>query len=185
MALELLASSQHAPGIQMHLSKLVSWLALGVAALAGCAHLPQSAPSNAVVDRAGHGRYDAAIVGRAFLHLASGKVNNCRGDVQLIAATARNVEKMMSAFHTGNGGYLSRIDLEQALSRNPIDGAPRHTSCDQDGNFSFEHVAPGKYLVLAKVYWSVRWGYYGGGVLDTVIVDEAEQQHVVLTHTLN
>lgn len=163
----------------------VACLALGLVGLSGCAHAVQEATTNQVLDGRPAELNKATVTGRAYLITQSGKVVNCHGDdVLLIALTPNTRERMSGAFKGAETGYASRIVVEGALDDKRLDSLERRASCDAGGNFRFEHVASGQYFILAKVYWSVRWGRYGGGVLQSITVDKAEQNRLVLTHTL-
>jgi hypothetical protein len=46
----------------------------------------------------------------------------------------------------------------------------RHTDCDGNGQFRFDHVADGKYYLFSIVFWLLRWQQNGGGFLQEVEV---------------
>lgn len=128
---------------------------------------------------------DATVSGRAFVTMRSGAPVVCHGDdMRLIAVTPYTRQRMARAFKEGSG-YASRIAIETQLDDHHLDPFQRHASCDREGKFRFEQIAAGQYYALAKIYWSQRWGWYGGGVMQTINVGMAEQTELALTHALS
>jgi hypothetical protein len=60
----------------------------------------------------------------------------------------------------------------------------RHTGCDASGHFAFEHVANGKYFVVTKIFYLLRWSRGGGALMESVEVRDGEEKKIVLEKKL-
>lgn len=117
--------------------------------LAGCtsAQNPTSVPSQLP---AGYN----TITGQARLLYPSGFVRDCADQtVLLLPATAEVTAQVTAAFGTAQGGSVNRFGLVIGA------GMPsrRETECGSDGRFRFTAIPDGRYYVLARVRWLVRW----------------------------
>ena len=114
------------------------------------------------------------IQGEAFLRRDSGTIMTAAGErVFLIPATAYAVARFERMF----GGD------RQAYSGATVEDAPeayhryrRETKVDMKGKFVFENVAPGRYIVATRVFWTEAKSYFsvaqGGELYDIVDVEE-------------
>lgn len=158
-------------------------LAFGLAlALAGCqgAGAPISArfdPAEAGFARKpGTGR----IEGQAFLRRDYGRLVTAAGErVFLIPATSYAVERFNSMFGGDRRSYFGNTVEE------PPPGyydERRETKVDMHGKFLFEGVAPGRYIVATRVFWTEPKSFltFGGAMYDIVDVkNEATTQAIV------
>src|SRR5215212_4229419 len=141
---------------------------------ASCQTARIEAPFNAnaaayVLDK-GSGR----IEGEAFLRKDLGSIQTAAGErVYLIPATDYAVARFDKMF----GGD------RRAYSGAPVDEAPeayqryrRETKVDMKGKFTFENVAPGRYIVATRVFWTEPKSSFtiaqGGAIYDTVDVEK-------------
>ena len=151
----------------------VSPAVLAAALAASCtAHVAAPFDPNAAayVLEKGSGR----IEGEAFLRRDLGKIVTGAGErVYLIAATAYAVERFEKMF----GGE------RRAYSGTTVEDTPeeyhryrRETKVDMRGRFVFENVAPGRYIVATRVFWTEPQSYFtvtqGGAIYDIVDVEK-------------
>lgn len=141
--------------------------------LAGCggpigpaAHLEASFDPKAAdyALKTGTGRID----GEAFLRRDYGRLVTAAGErVFLLPATAYAVERFDRMFGGDHRSYFG----------NSVEEPPpeyyryrRETKVDMNGKFSFENIAPGRYIVATRVFWTEPKSYFthGGAMYDTV-----------------
>jgi len=112
-----------------------------------------------------------SLSGQADLHVPEGGSHHCSAsEVDLVPATEQASAWIAQAFSSQEQGYLDRIGLEQALKQRPAGLNIRQTVCDRAGMFNFAGVEPGNYYVIARVYWSQRWMWLGGGLMQKASV---------------
>lgn len=143
-------------------------------AAAGCrtarVDAPFDASAAAYVLQKGSGR----IEGEAFLRRDSGTIMTAAGErVFLIPATAYAVARFDKMFGGDRQAY-SGATVEEA----PADYSRyrRETKVDMKGRFTFEDVAPGRYIVATRVFWTEPKSYFtvtqGGAIYDIVEVEK-------------
>ena len=148
-------------------------LCFGAVSLAGCQMGP-SAPISSAFDRvsaeyinkSGTGR----IEGQAFLRRDYGRLVTAAGErVFLIPATPYAVERFDRMFGGDRRSYYGNV----------VDEPPpeyltyrRETKVDMSGNFTFENLAPGRYIVATRVFWTEPKSFFthGGAMYDVVDV---------------
>lgn len=152
---------------------LAGWLA--VMALAGCsgpigpaAHLdaPFDAKAAEYALKSGTGR----VEGQAFLRRDYGRLVTAAGErVILLPATAYATERFDRMFGGDRRSYFG----------NSVEDPPpeylryrRETKVDMGGKFAFENLAPGRYILATRVFWTEPKSFFthGGAVYDTVDV---------------
>lgn len=146
---------------------LLSVLAVGCTTHVGAPFDPQAA---AYVLEKGTGR----IEGEAFLRRDQGRIVTAAGErVFLIPATAYAVERFDKMFAGDRWAYSGAIvgDAPETYHR-----YRRETKVDMTGKFTFENVAPGRYIVATRVVWTEPKSYFtvtqGGAVYDIVDVEK-------------
>ncbi len=165
---------------------LVSLLLLGMAipSLGGC-QLSGTLPITARYDPAaaafarkpGTGR----IEGQAFLRRDYGRLVTAAGErVFLIPATAYAVERFDKLFGGDRRSYYG----------NSVEDPPpayyddrRETKVEMTGKFLFENVAPGRYIVATRVFWTEPKSFFtfGGAMYDIVDVRNDETTVAVVS----
>jgi hypothetical protein len=114
----------------------------------------------------GTGRID----GQAFLRRDYGKLVTAAGErVFLVPATTYTMERFDRLFGGDYRSYFGNIVEEP-----PADyyRYRRETKVDMRGKFTFENLAPGRYIVATRVFWSEPSRYFvrGGAIYDVVDV---------------
>lgn len=125
----------------------------------------------------GRGRID----GQAFLRRDYGRLVTAAGErVFLIPATPYAVARFDSMF----GGDM------RSYYGNAVEDPPdsyyryrRETKVDMTGKFSFEGIAPGRYIVATRIFWTEPRSYLtrGGAVYDIVEVRNDETTTAIIS----
>jgi hypothetical protein len=121
------------------------------------------------------------IEGQAFLRRDYGKLVTAAGErVFLLPATSYTLERFDKMF---GGDYRAYFGTEIEDTPEEYYRYRRETKVDMRGKFTFENVAPGRYLVATRVYWRdpSKWFMLGGGIYDTVDVKEGETVQVIVS----
>ncbi len=115
------------------------------------------------------------LTGQAFLRQQGGGVVTCAGsDVMAMPATPffRELVHHMKAGHQIAG--IEKVDPKYK----PI---IQRSQCDAQGNFSFDNLVAGYWLVVTTVQWKVGSSRQGGELVKEVLVSEEDAKHVLLT----
>lgn len=125
----------------------------------------------------GTGRVD----GQAFLRRDYGRLVTAAGErVFLIPATAYATERFERMFGGDRRSYFG----------NEVEAPPeeylrfrRETKVDMTGRFSFEDVAPGRYIVATRVFWTEPKSFFtrGGAMYDIVEVKDEETTTAIIS----
>ena len=121
------------------------------------------------------------VEGQAFLRRDYGRLVTAAGErVFLIPATAYAVERFSKMF---GGDYRSYYG-------NAVEDPPaayyddrRETKVEMTGKFLFENVAPGRYIVATRVFWTEPKSFFtfGGAMYDIVDVRNDETTAAVIS----
>ncbi len=159
-------------------------LCLGAMLLGACQMGP-AAPINTAFDpksadyilKTGTGRID----GEAFLRRDYGRLVTAAGErVFLIPATAYAVERFDRMFGGDRRSYYGNL----------VDEPPpeyltyrRETKVDMTGKFTFENLAPGRYIVATRVFWTEPKSFFthGGAMYDVVDVRKDETTTAIIS----
>jgi hypothetical protein len=112
-----------------------------------------------------------AISGQAFLRQQGGGVVTCAGS-SVIAMPATTYFRRLSAY---------------AKTRTPVQiddrarGLMKDGQCDAEGNFLFDRLPAGDWLVSTEVKWWVGYLQQGGGLQRQVTVSDGQAARVLLT----
>lgn len=130
----------------------------------------------------------ATINGSALMRTVGGDVKTCAAQaVNLIPDSPYARERMTRMFGGPDGaGYMA---ARRVPPLPPADSAyasaVKQDVCDSQGNFTFDHLAAGKYYVTAQVTWGIPTRYFtmteGGMLMMPVVVTEGATKKVVLT----
>lgn len=120
--------------------------------------------------RPGTGKIEA----NALIRQQGGGVVNCAGSVaELLPSTAYSDEvatAMMNGYRIESAEY------------NTFKGKYlRQTTCDSQGNFSFEKLPAGTYWISTAVMWVIGYQRQGGALAKKVTINDGEQTRTVLT----
>ena len=127
--------------------------------------------------KAGKGRID----GQAFLKRDYGRLVTAAGErVFLIPATAYAVERFDRMFGGDRRSYYGNSVEEpppEYLSYR------RETKVDMSGKFAFENLAPGRYIVATRVFWTEPKSFFthGGAMYDVVEVKNDETTTAIIS----
>ena len=120
------------------------------------------------------------IEGQAFMRRDYGRLVTAAGErVFLIPATGYAVERFSAMF----GGDM-RSYYGASVEEPPADyyRLRRETKVDMSGKFTFADVAPGRYIVATRIFWTEPHSYLtrGGAIYDIVEVkNDAVTQAVI------
>jgi hypothetical protein len=159
----------------------VSTLAVVACVLSACQSARVDTPFDptaaAFILKEGTGR----IEGEAFLRRDYGRLVTAAGErVFLIPATAYAVERFGKMF---SGDY--RAYFGTSIEDTPPDYYQyrREAKVDMRGRFAFEKLAPGRYIVATRIFWTEPKSYLsrGGAVYDVVEVKADETTTAIIS----
>ena len=135
------------------------------------------AKAAAYIHQKGSGR----IEGQAFLRQRGGSVVKAAGEtVHLIPATRYALERFAAIY-----GERKSVFGGRQIQDTPPEYTQymRSTKADAEGRFSFDGIAPGRYLVQTQVYWAVPGSYIpeGAAFHERVEVGSGETVNVILS----
>lgn len=178
----------------------VKWLVLvAVSSISACVHQPQAKPpiqiswsfdEKAAEEQIKDG--SGTVVGNGFMRQQGGGVVTCAGsDVHLIPDTNYANERLKKLYGSDiyPGGTTVRSITDIVLYGDPkFEPDPvtyrlfmRRTSCDAQGNFSFERVKHGRYYVVTGVLWQVGNSRQGGAMATMVNVTDDRPVKVIMS----
>lgn len=121
------------------------------------------------------------VEGQAFLRRDYGRLVTAAGErVFLLPATAYATERFDRMFGGDRRSYFG----------NSVEDPPpeyfryrRETKVDMGGRFTFENLAPGRYILATRVFWTEPKSFitHGGAVYDTVDVKDDATATVILS----
>lgn len=114
------------------------------------------------------------VDGQAFLRQAGGGIVNCAGNqVLLFPATAYFSDALLDPHFVAGKTPAELPDLAESLVRVAM--------CDGDGNFYFDALPAGRWIVVTKVQWTVGATPQGGHLAS--FVDVPLRRKLLLTRT--
>ncbi|MGP9819367.1 carboxypeptidase regulatory-like domain-containing protein [Salinarimonas sp. NSM] len=123
---------------------------------------------------------DASVKGQAFLRRRNGDVVRAAGEVvNLIPATEYAIERFDVLYRGSKfAQFAPRIEN---TPQSYLD-AVRQTTTDADGNFAFENISAGRYIIQTQVYWEVPNSILpsGGSFYDLVNLQPGQELQVIL-----
>lgn len=131
---------------------------------------------------------NSVIKGSALHRQAGGGVVTCAGlEVRLVPATEYTTERIRALYGSSLGGFrplnAQKVVFEpESVSQQLF---VRDTTCDAQGYFKFEDVAPGRYFIVNTIQWTIPTGAYtstqeGGTIAKQIAVEPSSVVDVVL-----
>lgn len=133
------------------------------------------------------------LIGNAFMRQQGGGVVTCAGSpVFVIPATAYAIERMQSLYQgpvlANATSFRKSLDAQyDTLVRKFAPDPPayteltRRTTCDAQGNFSFNGLKDGRYFVSTAVSWSTgSWRQQGGNLASQVEIKGGRADRLVM-----
>lgn len=155
---------------------------VAVALVSACASPPYEikAPFDpaefAIAEQTGTG----VIEGQAFMRQRGGGVVTAAGNEVVLVPANRYTEEMARAVQMGlqAGGWANLVPEYHLYTRAEIAGV--------DGDFRFENVPAGDWIIATQVMWSVPLGGYyssieGGSLVQKISLSEGEIERVILS----
>jgi hypothetical protein len=124
------------------------------------------------------------VVGQAFIRRDNGSVVTCAGDKVLLIPYAGGFSKAWDVAQTGVqpvSGSGRRIS-EMAGSDPRFSEIVRRSQCDAQGNFRFNNVPVGRWVVFTQVTWEADDVRRGGGIGRRIAVTGAKPVEVLVTN---
>ena len=131
----------------------------------------------AFINQKGTGR----IVGEAFLRRDYGRLVTAAGErVFLVPATSYTLERFGKMFDGDRRAYFGT-----SIDETPSDYYQyrRETKADMRGRFVFDELAPGRYIVATRVFWTEPKSYisHGGAIYDVVEVQADKTTDAIIS----
>jgi hypothetical protein len=159
----------------------VAAAAMALSVIAGCqtARVESAFDPKAAefIHKQGTGRID----GQAFLRRDYGRLVTAAGErVFLLPATTYTLERFDRMF---GGDY--RAYFGTSINEPPEEyyRYRRETKVDMRGKFTFENLAPGRYIVATRVFWTEPKKFFtvGGAIYDVVAVKADETTEAIIS----
>jgi hypothetical protein len=174
----------------MHTPWVVVWAAvLGIAGCLGQIQMQTRFEPGEYRSYLKHGT--STLKGQGFLRQAGGSVVTCAGEeVDLVPETPFFLEalRQVEARYVNNGRsdlafsywkrWLSQLEYDIDPAYRPV---LKHTQCDAQGNFAFNEVPPGRWLVSTQVVWEVASSSQGGFLTEKALLGDGTTHQVLLT----
>lgn len=127
------------------------------------------------------------LKGNAFLRQMGGGIVNCAGsNVDLYPYTPYS-DVRIQAQYPKDMWLGSRIKSRDTFnpSAPEFDVLKRTTVCDSEGNFEFDSVKDGNYIVVTQVVWSVQGQFgpqrQGGYLIKNIAVNKGQKSKVIVS----
>jgi len=118
------------------------------------------------------------LEGQAFLKTKDGAVKTCAGEEVILMPYNAYTEELYTVAKQGSFDNASNFDPS-------IEKYCKVTTCDENGDFKFENLPSGKWLLYTRVVWEVPGGnsssLQGGDMVKIVQTTESDTQKVYLT----
>jgi hypothetical protein len=121
------------------------------------------------------------VSGRAAL-VTNGYSRPCE-EVALVQATP-SINKSLAMSETSDGQFFREVAIRSLLANNDYLRLGRGVDCAADGSFSFHGVGSGKYYVIARITWAMRWAHHGGYIVRLIDVS-GEMPNIDMTYLKN
>ena len=135
------------------------------------------------------------IVGSALIRQSGGGIVHCGGrEVLLVGATDYSLELVSLVFGSTDKGYVRAAGRRRSVRETIFQAvyvhpdwwqAAKMTLCDAQGEFVFDDVADGAYLLLVSVVWNVpsRYGssVQGGTMMSRIEISGGKPHRLVMS----
>lgn len=155
-------------------------IALTAIAVAGCVAPRKTVAVKTKFDPSEYTAYLAKgstkVTGQAFLRQQGGGTVTCAG--------ARAVLLPATGYFRESTDFLVKGEMVDNKDNKPgpaFSGLLRETRCDAQGNFEFENVPAGRYIVMSEVSWVIASSRQGGLVRREVNVVEGGSNRFLLS----
>lgn len=147
--------------------------------LAGCVQPPRVADVSEFYSAEEIAPYDvpgdAAVDGQGFRRQRGGGVVTCAGEDVLLMPDVAYGREIIAAL--GRGDVVRGAYVEEEHPH-----AFRRERCDAEGNFTFENLAPGGWIVLSAVNWRVGDEPQGGFISRDFTLGKGRRLRLVVSH---
>lgn len=124
----------------------------------------------------------ATVRGSGFLRQKGGGIVTCAGsNVTLIPATDYAKERIHYIYGDNDDGYATEWRHSFKPDYAVFHGMNRVTRCDAQGNFIFERVADGDFILTTEVRWQAGYSPQGGFLMRRVAVRNGLAEQAILT----
>lgn len=121
-----------------------------------------------------------SIIGQGFLRQRGGGVVTCAGSLVLLLPDTPFFREIITHLRTGNTPQF--VDEAERVAYNSM---LRQSQCDAQGNYVFNSLPDGNWIILTEVKWTVPSRYsssqQGGALMQEVQVANGERKQVLLT----
>lgn len=149
---------------------------LATVALLGCA--PQQVPAPALPSAEMIAPYNVRgttnIKGSALLRQQGGGVVTCAGQPVFLMPDNSFSRELINLVRQNKQPTGSNASAQYP-------NAYRKTTCDAQGFFNFDGVAPGNWMILTEIFWAVGYHRQGGPMYMPILVGDSDL-NVVLTN---
>ena len=154
----------------------------------GCVRQPQviNAPPTSQYDNEKAAMFMAegpnTIRGNAFLKTRGGEVRTCAGNPVLLLPDVQYNRSVLQQSHPSGSRSARQPSVDLGAATSVFTQYGRKTTCDSNGEFIFDNVAEGDFIILSRVVWEVPGsGYQGGEMVDYVSTRNKSNQKVIIT----
>lgn len=113
------------------------------------------------------------VTGQAFMRQRGGAVVTCAGEVVMLVPNAGVFAEMNKIYESGKKPVKSKEYLNPAFYKN--------TKCDAQGNFEFNNVPAGQWIIQTEVRWDAGNFPMGGYLSDKIYLYDGEKVNRVLS----
>ncbi|SUT93176.1 Uncharacterised protein [[Actinobacillus] rossii] len=127
------------------------------------------------------------LKGNAFLRQKGGGVVNCAGSAVDLYPYSQYSNARLDAQYPVNAWLGSRLKSIDTFTPNvpEFEVLKKTTTCDAEGNFEFESIKDGNYIVVTEVVWSVPGQFgmerQGGYLIKNVTVSKGHKSKIVIS----
>ena len=162
------------------MKKTIAGVLVLTALIAGCAGQPKFVEMKNQFNPADYADYvkpgTNRVTGQAFLRQQGGGTVPFGG--------ARVLFLPATPYGRESTDILARGGMPNVANNKPTPeyhSVMRHSVCDAQGNFEFEKIPPGKYIVMSEVRWTVGNSSQGGFLKREVNVVDGSTNRIVLS----
>jgi hypothetical protein len=99
------------------------------------------------------------VSGTAYLKEGPSHRVDCE-DALLVAETPATRQSFRALF--GDKGYAPELNVGRLANVADRENRIAYAKCAGDGHFTFSNVSKGRYFIVARTTWLLRWAHRGG-----------------------